>query len=709
MPVVSDYTAILSDYSWNGVIPSNQGRSVIVTYSFSATAQPYLASSGYSQAFIDSFEPFTAAEITAARDAFAQWDAASGIRFVEVAAGTGTMQLGNFNFAYRAGYESVAGFASYPSVTLYRDYGGYAGNNFIYASGVAGDVFVSTTNANDPSRAGFLPHLMLHEIGHALGLKHPFDGSVTLSASLDTGSQTVMSYNIPRANVLGPLDVQAIQYLYGTNAADGSHALSWSFDQSAQLLTQTGFATADQLFGSYGKDSIVGGDGGDVLSGFQGNDVLVDGNGNDTVFGGAGNDTLFGGAGDDYFYGGDGYSDEAGLFFDTVDYSAFASALTINLLYLRYDGPRYYNASGAGAGNDYLDEIDALRTGTGNDTVQASADALSIWAGGGADSVTGDAGNDSFSGEAGNDTLIGGGGNDLLNGGLGLDSLIGGTGWDTASYANASATVQIVMYNVAYNTGEAAGDALVGIEGLQGSANIDVLVGDFSINAILGGAGDDWIDGTYGGDYLYGEAGSDNLVSRSQADMIDGGADFDTVRYDFADTALRAWLYAPEQNTGFAGGDTLVSIEGIAGSYFGDDLRGDNGANALYGLGGNDFLVGLGGVDYLNGGTGVDTFYYTSTFDGGGTGDIIQDFTSGQDRIMVGGLQFLLGSPGGTALPSWRFVSGVNANLATVQFGYNAGTRQLWYDQDGTGAGAQVLLATLQAGAVMTAGDILVL
>jgi Ca2+-binding RTX toxin-like protein len=709
MPVVSDYTALLSGYGWNGATPANQGRAVIVTYSFSTAPQPYLAAAGYSQDFINSFETFNAAEVTAARNAFAQWDAASGIRFVEVAAGTGTIQLGNFNFNYRPGYETAAGFASYPSITLYRDYGGFVGNNFISSFATTGDVFIKASYANNSSQASDFQHVLLHEIGHALGLKHPFEGTITLSPSFDTGSQSVMSYTSPRADMLGPLDIQAIQYLYGTNAADGSHVSSWSFDQATQLLTQTGFATADQLFGSYGKDFLSGGDGADVLAGFHGNDTLVDGNGNDTVFGGEGNDTLIGGAGDDNFYGSDGYGEAAGLFFDTVDYSAAASALTINLLFARYDGVRFYNVSGAGVGNDNLAEIDALRTGTGNDTVQAGAAALSVWSGGGADSVSGDAGNESFYGDTGNDTLVGGAGNDLLNGGTGLDSLNGGDGWDIASYADAAATVQVVMYNMTYNTGEAAGDILSGIEALQGSANIDILVGDFSINAILGGAGGDWIDGTYGGDYLYGEAGNDSLVSRNQADVIDGGADFDYVRYDFADAGLRAWLYSPAQNSGFAAGDTLTSVEGVVGSYFADDLRADNGVNALFGLGGNDFLVGLGGVDYMNGGAGVDTFYYTSQFDGGGTGDVIQDFVSGVDRIMVDGSQFFLGSPGGTALESWRFVAGLNATLATVQFGYDAATREVWYDSNGTGAGSRVTLATLQAGATMAAGDILVL
>jgi Ca2+-binding RTX toxin-like protein len=340
---------------------------------------------------------------------------------------------------------------------------------------------------------------------------------------------------------------------------------------------------------------------------------------------------------------------------------------------------------------------DSLRGGNGGDVIYGEAGNDLLFGEDGADLLLGGANSDTLNGEAGNDTL---------NGGAGEDSLSGGTGWDMASYAGAATTVQVVMYNAAFNTSDAAGDTLTGIEALQGSASIDILVGDFAVNAILGGGGGDWIDGTFGGDYLYGEAGNDSLVSRFQADVLDGGADFDYVRYDYADAGLLAYLYDPTQNTGWAAGDTFVSIEGIAGSYFADDLRGDANGNVLYGLGGADFLIGLGGIDILNGGDGQDLFHFVSTADGA---DIIQDFVSGFDRISVTGSAFGLGSPGGVAIDSFRFVAGAAANLATSQFIYNGATRQLFYDIDGTGAGVQVLLATLQAEATMVAGDIIVI
>jgi Ca2+-binding RTX toxin-like protein len=310
---------------------------------------------------------------------------------------------------------------------------------------------------------------------------------------------------------------------------------------------------------------------------------------------------------------------------------------------------------------------------------------------------------------AGNDRLEGFAGDDTLIGGTGGDTVDGGDGIDTASYASATVGVQVVMYNTAYNTGDALGDTIERIEILQGSAFGDTLVGGFLADSILGGAGDDWLDGTYGGDYIFGDFGNDNLVSRSQGDELDGGADFDFVRLDYADAGLRAYLYDTSQNSGWAAGDSYTSIEGIAGSYFADDLRGNASQNIIYGLGGGDFIIGLDGSDLLIGGDGQDLFHFVGIGDGGPYGDVIRDFVSGFDRISVTGEFFGLGSPGGVPINGNQFVAGTTATLSSSQFIFDAATGQLWYDQDGTGAGVQALLATLQAGATMVAGDIIVI
>ena len=56
------------------------------------------------------------------------------------------------------------------------------------------------------------------------------------------------------------------------------------------------------------------------------------------------------------------------------------------------------------------------------------------------------------------------------------------------------------------------------------------------------------------------------------------------------------------------GTDSLVEIEGLTGSPFGDTLEGDAGFNILDGRAGDDRLTGMGGCDFLDGDDGNDVF-----------------------------------------------------------------------------------------------------
>jgi serralysin len=79
-----------------------------------------------------------------------------------------------------------------------------------------------------------------------------------------------------------------------------------------------------------------------------------------------------------------------------------------------------------------------------------------------------------------------------------------------------------------------------------------------------------------------------------------------------------------------ATGDTLISIEGLIGSVFNDNLTGDNADNELRGGNGGDALSGLGGNDTLKGGAGNDIFYGGSGRDtmSGDAGDDTFNFLS---------------------------------------------------------------------------------
>src|SRR5205814_1129281 len=98
MPVVSDYTALLSGDYWNGIEVT--GSPVIVTYSFPTSAPAYDATvAGFGAATVSSFQAFDAAEQAQAQAALGEWAAASGAIFLQVAPGEGDInfQLVDFN------------------------------------------------------------------------------------------------------------------------------------------------------------------------------------------------------------------------------------------------------------------------------------------------------------------------------------------------------------------------------------------------------------------------------------------------------------------------------------------------------------------------------------------------------------------------------------------------------------------------------------
>ena len=79
---------------------------------------------------------------------------------------------------------------------------------------------------------------------------------------------------------------------------------------------------------------------------------------------------------------------------------------------------------------------------------------------------------------------------------------------------------------------------------------------------------------------------------------------------------------------------------------------------------------------------------------------------SGTDRIVLEDAVFLGASNGNLASV---FVQGTQAGDADDRLIYNSATGQLFYDGDGSGAGAAVLFAQLDPGTVLTANDFLMI
>ena len=349
-------------------------------------------------------------------------------------------------------------------------------------------------------------------------------------------------------NTAGPLDLSLWQFG------------KWQDDDRIVINGTTG---NDVIIGSSRTDVLIGGLGADTLDGGAGNDTASYASASAAVTvslaiataqntGGAGTDTLtnfenlFGSGFNDFLTGdananvltGDAGNDtlDGGLGQDTAAYTNASAGVTVSLLI-------------AGAQNT---------VGSGSDTLISIED------------LSGSAFNDTLIGNSGANKLSGGAGSDTLIGGLGDDALDGGDGLDTASYATAASGVSVSLAIVgAQNTLSAGIDTLISIENLTGSAFNDTLTGNSGDNVLTGGLGND---------------------------TLDGGEGLDTASYATATSGVSVSLAAVgAQNTVSAGLDTLIGIENLTGSAFGDTLTGDAGNNILSGGAGVDTLIGGAG------------------------------------------------------------------------------------------------------------------
>ena len=171
-----DPAAIESGNSWNGL--DTAGAPVIVTFSFPTSLPAYDTTiGGFTPATIASFTAFTAAEQAEALAALGQWAAASGIVFIEVPPGEGDITFANVSFSTtttgseNGDYQNAGGIGFYP----FGDWSYLTGNassgyGFTSDLSTGGDVYMNSDYLNNGTvDLGTL----LHEIGHAIGMKHP--------------------------------------------------------------------------------------------------------------------------------------------------------------------------------------------------------------------------------------------------------------------------------------------------------------------------------------------------------------------------------------------------------------------------------------------------------------------------------------------------------------------------------------------------------
>jgi VCBS repeat-containing protein len=272
------------------------------------------------------------------------------------------------------------------------------------------------------------------------------------------------------------------------------------------------------------------------------------------------------------------------------------------------------------------------------------------------------------------------------------------------------------------NTFTAPTNDLWTIKGLGGN---DVLTGNISADTIYGDAGNDTLDGGLGADTMYGGIGNDIFYVDNTADtVIEGygeGADQIIASVDFMMSAnVEKLTQTGTANIGVTGNDYANTVVGnlgnnvMYGGVGGDLLQGMEGADTLYGQDGNDYLQGgagddvlVGGVglDELTGGAGADRFIFdtlTTSVDR----DTVKDFTVGEDLFILSRSVFdaFASTPLGT-LPSSSFINGAAANTTAQRIIYNGSNGGLYYDADGSGAGAMVQIAYLGNKPVLTASS----
>ncbi len=313
------------------------GEKTQYSYVFPATLPSYIESNS---TYADGFLAFTDTQKLAAKACLQYISTLVNLSFVETEQ---VDSLKTLSFSNNVQADS-AGYAMYPST-----------------SSLGSDVFINKNEPGNlaPEDGSYASLTLIHEIGHALGLKHPFliagesaDEPPYLNTQEDSTSFTVMSYTSAEADyhfVLQALDIATLQYLYGPSlsarAGDDTYDISsttsnmiwdgggtdtlsaanctqavtayltpgyWGYVGSplsgaSKVITAPGqitinFGTSiENLLGSAYADSLYGNSAANNIQGGIGNDTLSGGAGNDTMLGGDGTDTvIFSGSQSDY-------------------------------------------------------------------------------------------------------------------------------------------------------------------------------------------------------------------------------------------------------------------------------------------------------------------------------------------------------------------------------------------------------------------------
>ena len=246
---------------WNYQTPAGN----VITYTFSVTSGNEAGETGQ--------QAFSVSQQANARSAMAYISSLTGIVFAETANGAAA----SVHLCYidipdvtTSGLCSWQGDASI--IVSTNELVSYKGSAYIYLDNRQ----FGTQNSNlTPGGAGY--ETLLHELGHMLGLKHPFEvdehNANVLPFDEDNSSYTLMSYRELGGpySTFSAYDIAALDWLYGRDGLAG--ALGVGSATGARYLT--GSFDADILVGTSANDTLRGNGGDDRINGGAGEDTAI--------------------------------------------------------------------------------------------------------------------------------------------------------------------------------------------------------------------------------------------------------------------------------------------------------------------------------------------------------------------------------------------------------------------------------------------------